>query len=202
MDLIKPQGVMLPARYKALRALLARCSTKRPHRASPSLPTAASFSTFRGAGPSPTYLRGRLLPAPCAAARVQTRSLAGPGDVSEDEEAVEWEDSEDEGVEAEVFIPVPFLSFRSIPLQLACGSLCESVTSNQLGSFSDRRRRGRRRSRAAGRQVGAARPRGGRGRPRGALRGGLRNVRLQSVAQGLRLRADRQAHHKVYSLLF
>ncbi|KAK3124468.1 hypothetical protein QOZ80_7BG0586960 [Eleusine coracana subsp. coracana] len=110
---------------QALRTLLARCSTKCLHRASPSS-SAASFSTLHGAAPSPSPSPAsrcrRLLPAPhaaAAAARAQKRSLAstaarggaaGPGDVDDEDDsegeaqewAVEWEDSEDEGVEPEI----------------------------------------------------------------------------------------------------
>ncbi|TVU41412.1 hypothetical protein EJB05_14927, partial [Eragrostis curvula] len=116
---------MTAARAQALRALLARCSTKCQPRAcsSSSAANAASFSTLRGAAPSPASRCRRLLPVPraAAAALAPTRSLAsgtarggaaGPGAVDSDDDeeeegeaqewAVEWEDSEDEGVEPEI----------------------------------------------------------------------------------------------------
>ncbi|KAF8714112.1 hypothetical protein HU200_028117 [Digitaria exilis] len=93
---------MAAARAQALRALLARCSTKCHRRASPSYSSsasaAASFSTL-----------SRI----ARAARTQTLSLAseaargGVGgrqsSTDDDEEwGVEWEDSEDDGHEPEI----------------------------------------------------------------------------------------------------
>ncbi|XP_062189539.1 uncharacterized protein LOC133892659 [Phragmites australis] len=113
---------MSTAGAQALRALLARCSTKCLRRASHSSSAAASFPGLRGAAASldsPAPQSRRLLPAPRAAAHAPTRTRAlaseaargggggaregGLGDEEEAQEwAVEWEDSEDEGVEAEV----------------------------------------------------------------------------------------------------
>ncbi|CAN6165173.1 unnamed protein product [Urochloa humidicola] len=111
---------MAAARAQALRALLARCSTKCPRRAfaSPSSPApAASFSSLHRAAPShsaPASRTHRLSPTPPRAAPTQTRSLASEaarggaggrdaGTEGDDEEwAVEWEDSEDDGYNPEI----------------------------------------------------------------------------------------------------
>ncbi|OEL13248.1 hypothetical protein BAE44_0025731 [Dichanthelium oligosanthes] len=119
---------MAAARAQALRALLARCSTKCHRRAFPSpsssAPAAASFSSLRGAAPFPASSSRRLLPGPRAAsvaaararAHTQMRSLAsrvggrevGSEDAEEEEDeqaqewAVEWEDSEDDGYDPEI----------------------------------------------------------------------------------------------------
>ncbi|CAL5076800.1 unnamed protein product [Urochloa decumbens] len=114
---------MVAARAQALRALLARCSTKCPRRASssPSPPSAAaSFSSLHRAAPSPSAPASRthhLFPAPPCAARTPTptRSLAseaarggiggreaGSTDGEDEEWAVEWEDSEDDGYDPEI----------------------------------------------------------------------------------------------------
>lgn len=103
--------------------------------------------------------------------RAQTRFLAseaarggvgGREATTDDEEeaaqewAVEWEDSEDDGYEAEV-APFGSATLAWSPLRLA------NWDSEHLRFSPDRRRRGRRRGRAAGRRVGRACPRGGRG---------------------------------------
>ncbi|EER97999.1 uncharacterized protein LOC8086421 [Sorghum bicolor] len=120
---------MAGARARALRALLARCSTKCHRRASPPCPSsstaAASFSSLSRAvtfTSTPASRSQRLLPAQRAAAtaahvRAQTRFLAseaarrgvgGRGETADEEEekaqewAVEWEDSEDDGYEPEI----------------------------------------------------------------------------------------------------
>ncbi|CAL5091361.1 unnamed protein product [Urochloa decumbens] len=114
---------MAAGRAQALRALLARCSTKCPRRASPSPSSSAatSFSSLRRAAPSPSApapRTHRLSPAPPRAARARTptptRSLAseaargGVGGREGDDEgeaqewAVEWEDSEDDGYDPEI----------------------------------------------------------------------------------------------------
>ncbi|CAN6181290.1 unnamed protein product [Urochloa humidicola] len=108
------------ARAQALRALLARCSTKCPRRASPSPSspaTAASFSSLHRAAPShsaPASRTHRLSQEPPRAAPTQTRSLASEaarggaggrdaGAEGDGEEwAVEWEDSEDDGYDPEI----------------------------------------------------------------------------------------------------
>nr|CAB3502700.1 unnamed protein product [Digitaria exilis] len=111
---------MAAARAQALRALLARCSTKCHRRASPSYSSsasaAASFSTLSRIARSPSLPASRprcLSPSPPSAARTQTLSLAseaargGVGgrqsSTDDDEEwGVEWEDSEDDGHEPEI----------------------------------------------------------------------------------------------------
>ncbi|CAD6221147.1 unnamed protein product [Miscanthus lutarioriparius] len=117
---------MAAARARALRALLARCSTECRRGTSPcpsSSTAAASFSSLSRAvtSPSPHAARSRrLLPAPRAAAahvRAQTRFLAseaarggvgGREATTDDEEeaaqewTVEWEDSEDDDYEPEI----------------------------------------------------------------------------------------------------
>ncbi|WVZ61923.1 hypothetical protein U9M48_011730 [Paspalum notatum var. saurae] len=116
---------MVAVRARALRALLARCSPKCHRGAASSSSAAASFSRLNGAVRSPAAPSSRsrrLLPDPRAAAgaAAQARSLASAaarGGVgvgahesgTEDDEqeeaqewAVEWEDSEDDGYEAEI----------------------------------------------------------------------------------------------------
>ncbi|CAN6196904.1 unnamed protein product [Urochloa humidicola] len=110
---------MAAARVQALRALLARCSTKCPRRAfpSPSSSAAASFSSLHRAAPFPSAPASRayrLSQDPPRAAPAQTRSLASEatrggvggrdaGTEGDGEEwVVEWEDSEDDGYDPEI----------------------------------------------------------------------------------------------------
>ncbi|KAL6880201.1 hypothetical protein ACP4OV_011766 [Aristida adscensionis] len=103
------------ARARALRALLARCSTEcRTRRSNPGAAAAsaasASFSSLsRRAVPSspaasPARSR-RLAPAPRSLASEAARGGAGArgtGAEEEEEWAVEWEDGEDDGAEPEI----------------------------------------------------------------------------------------------------
>ncbi|KAJ1287793.1 hypothetical protein BS78_02G037800 [Paspalum vaginatum] len=116
---------MAAVRARALRALLARCSSNCHRGASPSPSSssaAASLSSLRGAVQSPAAPSSRsrcLFPKPrAAAAAAHARSLASQaarggvgardsgtedGEQEEAQEwAVEWEDSEDDGYEAEI----------------------------------------------------------------------------------------------------
>ncbi|TKW30484.1 hypothetical protein SEVIR_2G040800v4 [Setaria viridis] len=93
---------MAAARAQALRALLARCSTK--------CPRGASFSSLpRGAAPSPSAPASRthhLFPSQsrALASEAARGGVRGREAGSEDDEewAVEWEDSEDDGYEPEI----------------------------------------------------------------------------------------------------
>lgn len=103
---------MAHALARALRSLLARCSTKCPCAAV----AAGSSSCLHSAVPRASYAAcpRSILPASCGRAvpAAQTRfvaSIAGPGpggegSGEEEEECMaEWEEDEDEGADAEVF---------------------------------------------------------------------------------------------------
>ncbi|KAF7008586.1 hypothetical protein CFC21_023310 [Triticum aestivum] len=103
---------MAHALARALRSLLARCSTKCPCAAV----AAASSSCLRSAVPRASYAAcpRSILPTSCGGAvpAAQTRFLAstagpGPGDEGsgeeeEEESMAEWEEDEDDGADAEI----------------------------------------------------------------------------------------------------